>query len=83
MNNKVERWLTIATMIGWGASIGSMLLLSWQATTPEVAIPRLTPPATAGTIPVSGQKSSTQMSSLEVASPTSANGASELREAKK
>lgn len=53
MNNKVEHWLTVAMLVGWTASIGSMVLLSSQVRTPDVAIPKLTPPATAGTLPIS------------------------------
>lgn len=55
MNNKVEHWLTVAMMVGWTASIGSMVLLSSQVSKPDIAIPKLTPPATAGTLPLSEQ----------------------------
>jgi hypothetical protein len=77
MNSKVEHWLTIATLVGWGASIGSMVLLSGQVRSPNVAIPRLTPPATAGTLQISGerQKNVPQDESLQNV-PSNANARS-------
>lgn len=37
MNQKIEKWLTIAALAGWIASIGSLLGLAIRATAPAAA----------------------------------------------
>ncbi|MCU0551693.1 MAG: hypothetical protein MUC48_20315 [Leptolyngbya sp. Prado105] len=37
MNYKVEKWLTIAALVGWVASIGSLVGLAIRATAPASA----------------------------------------------
>ena len=74
MNSKVEKWLTTGALIGWVASIGSLMVLAVQATMPKTLVLPLSSPANAENV--------NPVNSVQKGSMTPAQGHPEPLEAK-